>query len=100
MVDLRFMNSRLQIELAAAAAEALSTVSDTPQQLVWTETVIPHYVRCAVTNKTVQGAFHKRLRVYYHNPDGSVMTFRAWRKLHGVSRKRGVQRRYIYRKAA
>ena len=100
MVDLRHMNSRLQLELATAAAEALSTISATPQQLVWSETVIPHYVRCAVTDKTVQGAFHTRLRVYYYNPDGSVMTFRAWRKLHGVTKKRGVHRRYIWRKAA
>jgi hypothetical protein len=35
MVDLRHMNSRLQLELATAAAEALSTISATPQQLVW-----------------------------------------------------------------
>lgn len=39
MVDLRHMNSRLQLELATAAAEALSTISATPQQLVWSETV-------------------------------------------------------------
>ncbi|PTA89253.1 hypothetical protein CWM66_19340 [Kosakonia sp. H7A] len=96
-----YMNITTLVRAApAAAAEALSAVDATPQQLVFTETVIPHYVRCAVTNKAVQGSFQKRLRVHYHHEDGSVMTFREYRRLHGVVRKRGVHLRYICRKAA
>lgn len=50
MVDLRHMNSRLQLELATAAAEALSTISATPQQLVWSELL--SRITCAALSRT------------------------------------------------
>ena len=76
----------------AADAELLNTANADVQQMIADGIVIRRSKICPVKRKPVKAAYNTKTEEFYYNADGSAMTLREWRALHGVQPKKQKQR--------
>ena len=87
------MPTNLRRLLARAAdADPLNTANADVQQMIADGTVIRRSKICPVKHKPVKAAYNTKTEEFYYNADGSAMTLREWRTLHGVQPKKQKQR--------
>lgn len=87
------MTTRLNRLLALAAdVDPLNIAIADAQQLVTDKIIVPHSKLCPVKRKPVKAAFNTETEEFYFNADGSVMSFREWKELNGIGRKRHARR--------
>ena len=76
----------------AADADPLNTADADVQQMIADGIVIRRSKICPVKRKPVKAAYNTKTEEFYYNADGSAMTLREWRTLHGVQPKKQKQR--------
>ncbi|HEM6696302.1 TPA: ATP-dependent DNA helicase RecQ [Citrobacter koseri] len=76
----------------AANADPLNTANADVQQMIADGVVIRRSKICPVKRKPVKAAYNTKTEEFYYNADGSAMTLREWRTLHGVQPKKQKQR--------
>ncbi|PTA89254.1 ATP-dependent DNA helicase RecQ [Kosakonia sp. H7A] len=87
------MSHRLNRLLAQAADVApLNTAIADAQQMIADGVVVRRSKICPVKHKPVKAAFNTQTEEFYFNADGSAMTLREWRAMHGVSPKKQKKR--------
>ncbi|HHA2319931.1 TPA: DEAD/DEAH box helicase [Enterobacter ludwigii] len=87
------MPTKLSRLLAQAAdADPLNTADADVQQMIADGIVIRRSKICPVKRKPVKAAYNTKTEEFYYNADGSAMTLREWRTLHGVQPKKQKQR--------
>lgn len=87
------MPTNLRRLLAQAAdADPLNTADADVQQMIADGIVIRRSKICPVKRKPVKAAYNTKTEEFYYNADGSAMTLREWRTLHGVQPKKQKQR--------
>ena len=87
------MPTNLRRLLAQAAdADPLNTADADVQQMIADGVVIRRSKICPVKRKPVKAAYNTKTEEFYYNADGSAMTLREWRALHGVQPKKQKQR--------
>ncbi|EGF7352380.1 DEAD/DEAH box helicase [Escherichia coli] len=87
------MPTNLRRLLAQAAdADPLNTADADVQQMIADGIVIRRSKICPVKHKPVKAAYNTKTEEFYYNADGSAMTLREWRTLHGVQPKKQKQR--------
>lgn len=87
------MPTNLRRLLAQAAdADPLHTADADVQQMIADGIVIRRSKICPVKRKPVKAAYNTKTEEFYYNADGSAMTLREWRTLHGVQPKKQKQR--------
>jgi ATP-dependent DNA helicase RecQ len=87
------MPTNLRRLLAQAAdADPLNTADADVQQMIADGIVIRRSKICPVKRKPVKAAYNTKTEEFYYNADGSAMTLREWRALHGVQPKKQKQR--------
>ncbi|MCG7799932.1 DEAD/DEAH box helicase [Enterobacter asburiae] len=87
------MPTNLRRLLAQAAdADPFNTANADIQQMIADGIVIRRSKICPVKRKPVKAAYNTKTEEFYYNADGSAMTLREWRALHGVQPKKQKQR--------
>ncbi|HBU6662494.1 TPA: ATP-dependent DNA helicase RecQ, partial [Escherichia coli] len=87
------MPTNLRRLLAQAAnADPLNTADADAQQMIADGIVIRRSKICPVKRKPVKAAYNTKTEEFYYNADGSAMTLREWRAMHGVQPKKQKQR--------
>lgn len=87
------MPTNLRRLLAQAGdADPLNTANADVQQMIADGIVIRRSKICPVKRKPVKAAYNTKTEEFYYNADGSAMTLREWRTLHGVPPKKQKQR--------
>lgn len=87
------MPTNLRRLLAQAVdADPLNTANADVQQMIADGIVIRRSKICPVKRKPVKAAYNTKTEEFYYNADGSAMTLREWRALHGVQPKKQKQR--------
>lgn len=87
------MPTNLRRLLALAVnADSLDTANADVQQMIADGIVIRRSKICPVKRKPVKAAYNTKTEEFYYNADGSAMTLREWRALHGVQPKKQKQR--------
>lgn len=76
----------------AADADPFNTANADVQQMIADGIVIRRSKICPVKRKPVKAAYNTKTEEFYYNADGSAMTLREWRALHGVQPKKQKQR--------
>lgn len=83
------MPTNLRRLLAQAAdADPLNTADADVQQMIADGIVIRRSKICPVKRKPVKAAYNTKTEEFYYNADGSAMTLREWRAMHGVQPKK------------